>query len=94
MSSESLVSLLVKRSLGSKSYQRELELLCEEKTCKYQLETINCRLPITVRSTFLMAFSPDGKHVASTHGDHRIYICALRTGKLIQTLEGHSRTPW
>src|SRR5207249_1505905 len=51
-------------------------------------------LPSSVRSTFLMVFSPNGEKVASTHGDHKIYISLIRTGKMIQTLEGHPRTPW
>lgn len=34
------------------------------------------------------------KLVASTHGDHNIYITELSSGKLINTLRGHPRTPW
>ncbi|KAL3179060.1 hypothetical protein MRX96_038306 [Rhipicephalus microplus] len=41
-----------------------------------------------------MAFSPDCTKVASTHGDHRIHVCEVATGKLAHTLEGHPRTPW
>lgn len=32
--------------------------------------------------------------MASTHGDHKIYISEVRTGRVVQTLEGHPRTPW
>lgn len=45
-------------------------------------------------STISVAFSPDNKSLASTHGDHTIKISCTHTGKLIRTLEGHPRTPW
>jgi WD40 repeat protein len=32
--------------------------------------------------------------VASTHGNHKIYITDLTTGKNIRILSGHPRTPW
>ena len=45
-------------------------------------------------STISIAFSPDGKTMASTHGDHTVKITCCMTGKLLQTLVGHPRTPW
>ncbi|KAG9508724.1 Activating molecule in BECN1-regulated autophagy protein 1, partial [Fragariocoptes setiger] len=71
-----------------------LELMSEDKASRYRLEETYCSIPGSVKSTFLITFSPDGQRVASTHGDHRIYICDLITGKLLETLEGHPRTPW
>lgn len=53
-----------------------------------------CEMPGTPRSTFLMVFSPDGTKVASTHGNHNIYVTDLKSGKNIRTLVGHPRTPW
>jgi WD40 repeat protein len=47
-----------------------------------------------VRSTFLMVFSPDRTMMASTHGDHNIYVTEVKTGRCLQTLKGHPRTPW
>ncbi|XP_076237228.1 uncharacterized protein LOC143180996 isoform X2 [Calliopsis andreniformis] len=32
--------------------------------------------------------------MASTHGNHNIYITEVTTGKNIRTLSGHPRTPW
>ena len=32
--------------------------------------------------------------MASTHGNHNVYVTDLTTGKNIQTLSGHPRTPW
>lgn len=32
--------------------------------------------------------------VASTHGNHNVYITDLTSGKNIRTLSGHPRTPW
>lgn len=74
--------------------RKQLELLCEDKISRYKFEEVHCSIPSSVKSTFIMTFSPDGQRVASTHGDHRIYICDLNTGKLLDTLEGHPKTPW
>jgi WD40 repeat protein len=46
------------------------------------------------RSTFLIVFSPDRTMMASTHGDHNIYVTETKTGRCLQTLKGHPRTPW
>ncbi len=45
-------------------------------------------------STISVAFSPDAQTMASTHGDHTIKITSTNTGNLLQTLDGHPRTPW
>lgn len=45
-------------------------------------------------STISIAFSPDAHTMASTHGDHTVKITSCGTGILLQTLEGHPRTPW
>nr|CAD7437863.1 unnamed protein product [Timema bartmani] len=41
-----------------------------------------------------MVYSPDGTKVASTHGNHNVYVTDLKTGKNLNTLSGHPRTPW
>lgn len=51
-------------------------------------------MPGMSRSTFLMVFSADGTKVASTHGNHNIYVTDIRSGRNIRTLIGHPRTPW
>ncbi|XP_059481426.1 activating molecule in BECN1-regulated autophagy protein 1-like [Neocloeon triangulifer] len=51
-------------------------------------------IPPMTRSTFLMVFSPNGKLVASTHGDHIIYVSEVATGRCVRQLSGHPRTPW
>ena len=48
----------------------------------------------TAISTISTAFSPDGRTLASTHGDHTVKITCCHTGALIRNLEGHPRTPW
>ena len=48
----------------------------------------------TAISTISISFSPDGRTVASTHGDHTVKITCCNTGTLIRNLEGHPRTPW
>uniref|UniRef100_A0A7S2P0E3 Anaphase-promoting complex subunit 4 WD40 domain-containing protein n=1 Tax=Leptocylindrus danicus TaxID=163516 RepID=A0A7S2P0E3_9STRA len=45
-------------------------------------------------STICVAFAPDGSTLASTHGDHTVKITCCATGRLIQSMEGHPRTPW
>lgn len=45
-------------------------------------------------STISIASSPDGRTIASTHGDHTVKISCCNTGALIRSLEGHPRTPW
>ena len=45
-------------------------------------------------STISVAFSTDGDALASTHGDHTVKITCCHSGRLLQTLEGHPRTPW
>jgi activating molecule in BECN1-regulated autophagy protein 1 len=53
-------------------------------------------LPASSRavSTISVAFSPDGQTMASTHGDHTVKLSCCTTGRLLQSLEGHPRTPW
>lgn len=45
-------------------------------------------------STISIAFSSDGRTLASTHGDHTVKISCCNTGALVRSLEGHPRTPW
>ncbi|XP_045471947.1 uncharacterized protein LOC123678778 isoform X2 [Harmonia axyridis] len=95
----SLIKNLEERSLGclkknvsSKEYR---ELIAEELLIeKEKYDELRCDIPGMPRSTFLMVFSPDGTKVASTHGNHSIYITDIRTGKNLNTLVGHPRTPW
>ncbi|XVF81094.1 hypothetical protein PTKIN_Ptkin15bG0128700 [Pterospermum kingtungense] len=53
-----------------------------------------CPLVPPPRSTIAAAFSPDGRTLASTHGDHTVKIVDYQTGKCLKVLNGHRRTPW
>ncbi|KAF7818487.1 Activating molecule in BECN1-regulated autophagy protein 1 isoform A [Senna tora] len=53
-----------------------------------------CPLLPPPRSTIAAAFSPDGKVLASTHGDHTVKIIDCETGSCLKVLIGHRRTPW
>ncbi|XP_068665485.1 uncharacterized protein [Aristolochia californica] len=53
-----------------------------------------CPLVPPPRSTIAAAFSPDGKILASTHGDHTVKIIDCQTGRCLKVLSGHRRTPW
>ncbi|CAH1105696.1 unnamed protein product [Psylliodes chrysocephalus] len=82
----------VRKNVRSKE---SIELFAEEEFIrKKDFSEMRCEMPGIPRSTFLMVFSPDGSRVASTHGNHNIYITDLRNGKNIKTLVGHPRTPW
>ncbi|XP_022254227.1 activating molecule in BECN1-regulated autophagy protein 1-like isoform X2 [Limulus polyphemus] len=89
------VSVLFHREHGNTtSGGSTLQGIAEYKAATSEQEEMHCKLPASVRSTFLTAFSPDGTKVASTHGDHKIYVCDVKTGHLLHVLEGHPRTPW
>ncbi|CAH0769938.1 unnamed protein product [Bemisia tabaci] len=81
------------RSQGAK-VAKEFEWAAEDIFVQKSLNEHKFELPENARSTFLMVFSPDGKIVASTHGNHSIYVTDVRTCKTIRTLNGHPRTPW
>lgn len=90
----STLELLGERQTHARRPQVPLQRYAEDKAAHFELEEMVCKLPVSVRSTFLMVFSPNGAQVASTHGDHKIYVCQVSTGRLLNTLEGHPRTPW
>ena len=71
-----------------------IDELAENKLIDRDFDVVQCSLGGPTRSTFLMVFSPDKSLMASTHGDHNIYVSAVRSGACVQTLKGHPRTPW
>ncbi|XP_017769522.1 PREDICTED: uncharacterized protein LOC108557506 isoform X2 [Nicrophorus vespilloides] len=87
-----------KRNLGIRNGAHKtkfhMQAKAEDELIKKQFKELRCEMPGMPRSTFLMVFSPDGTKVASTHGNHNIYVSDVRTGKHIKTLVGHPRTPW
>ncbi|KAK7345713.1 hypothetical protein VNO77_16323 [Canavalia gladiata] len=60
----------------------------------WHLSAKYCPLFPPPRSTIAAAFSPDGKVLASTHGDHTVKIIDCETGNCLKVLVGHRRTPW
>ena len=60
----------------------------------HHLSAKYCPLLPAPRSTIAAAFSPDGKVLASTHGDHTVKIIDCETGRCLKVLVGHMRTPW
>ncbi|XAR61031.1 hypothetical protein NMG60_11034608 [Bertholletia excelsa] len=60
----------------------------------HHLSAKYCPLVPPPRSTIAAAFSPDGKKLASTHGDHTVKIIDCQTGHCLKVLRGHRRTPW
>ncbi|GBP66568.1 Activating molecule in BECN1-regulated autophagy protein 1 [Eumeta japonica] len=80
--------------LNYPSNKSVIENVAEDVLVKKCLNIRCCDLPGYPRSTFLMVFSPDGTKVASTHGNHNVYVSELASGKHVQILKGHPRTPW
>lgn len=95
------VALDLIRGLEDRSYSRFRKSKAshgvfaeDELVRKRAYDELHCEMPGQPRSTFLMVFSPDGTKVASTHGNHNIYVTDIKSGKNIRTLVGHPRTPW
>ncbi|XP_008209664.1 serine-rich adhesin for platelets isoform X3 [Nasonia vitripennis] len=96
--SQNVLRNLMLRDCGLRTTHRtstkEFEPIAETNFILKKLKELKCDLPGVPRTTFLMVFSPDGTKVASTHGNHKIYITDLTTGKNVRILSGHLRTPW
>lgn len=90
---KNIVLLLSARQLGLIA-NKELEVQGEDRCARAALQQHFCRVPEGVRSTFVIAFSPQGDVVASAHGDHKIHVFDVKHGRKLRTLCGHSRTPW
>ena len=75
--------------------ERQAQEAAEERLAGRELKVSECELKgRQTRSAFLVVFSPDRDLMASTHGDHNIYVSRVSNGKCISTLKGHPRTPW
>jgi activator-of-BECN1-regulated-autophagy protein 1 len=95
-SRSNLLSILAGREANvrvSKRDRRSLPSWLERDMLK-KLSGVYCKLKPPPRSTIAAAFSPDGKYLASTHGDHTVKIICCRTGECLNVLPGHRRTPW
>ncbi|KAL0414158.1 UNVERIFIED_CONTAM: Eukaryotic translation initiation factor 3 subunit I [Sesamum radiatum] len=77
----------------AKDARQELRSWAEAESLLH-LSAKYCPLLPPPRSTIAAAFSPDGKTLASTHGDHTVKIIDCPTGKCLKVLSGHRRTPW
>ena len=78
------------RQQAERIFKRELsELRCASRCAAEYLD-----LPATTKSTISVAFSPDTKRFASTHGDHTVKVIDFESGRVAATLVGHPRTPW
>lgn len=96
----SLARILAQRELagsGALTASVDETLIAEERLLNQpEFAVTSCRLngPVSTKSAYLVVFSPDRSLMASTHGDHAIYICRVQTGQRVRTLQGHPRTPW
>ncbi|WCJ38241.1 Transducin family protein / WD-40 repeat family protein [Euphorbia peplus] len=83
----------VPKSEPARDAKRGLISWVEAESLKH-LAAKYCPLVPPPRSTIAAAFSPDGKTLASTHGDHTVKIIDCHTGNCLKVLSGHRRTPW
>ncbi|KAG8372798.1 hypothetical protein BUALT_Bualt12G0104500 [Buddleja alternifolia] len=81
------------KSESAKDVRQELLSWAEAESLLH-LSANYCPLLPPPRSTIAAAFSPDGKTLASTHGDHTVKIIDCQTRKCLKVLSGHRRTPW
>ncbi|KAF1790863.1 WD40-repeat-containing domain [Phytophthora cactorum] len=89
---QNIASVLLRREFGGSRRQKTVRAIGEDKEENFWAESESAAK--TTKSTISIAISPDGKTFASTHGDHTVKIICIETGKVIQTLVGHPRTPW
>lgn len=107
--SVSLIKPLAYREIRGSSFviKRAIEYCIEAATLlrKCMVSILNLNLenslaqfdfptPPDAKSTISASFSSDGTLLASSHGDHTIKIFSTSSGRLLQTLKGHFRTPW
>ena len=78
------------RQQAERIFRRELS----ELRCASHCRAEYLALPPTTKSTISVAFSPDLKRFASTHGDHTVKVVDFESGRVAATLVGHPRTPW
>ncbi|CAH0491312.1 unnamed protein product [Peronospora farinosa] len=99
---QNIASILLRREFGGARRQKPVRSVGEDREEHFWAESESAfkhqsryfELPQTTKSTISIAISPDGKTFASTHGDHTVKIVCIETGKVIQILVGHPRTPW
>ncbi|CAI5723987.1 unnamed protein product [Hyaloperonospora brassicae] len=99
---QNIACVLLRREFGGARRQKTVRAVGEDREENFWAEGESAfkhqsryfELPQTTKSTISIAISPDGKTFASTHGDHTVKIICIETGKVIQTLVGHPRTPW
>uniref|UniRef100_H3HAW5 Uncharacterized protein n=1 Tax=Phytophthora ramorum TaxID=164328 RepID=H3HAW5_PHYRM len=99
---QNIANVLLRREFGGSRRQQTVRAVGEDREENFWAESESAakhqsryfELPQTTKSTISIAISPDGKTFASTHGDHTVKIICIETGKVLQTLVGHPRTPW
>ncbi|KAL1808600.1 hypothetical protein ACET3Z_025590 [Daucus carota] len=91
--SKSNVNSAVLRGEAARDVRRSLISWVEAESLRH-FTAKYCPLLPPPRSTIAAAFSPDGKTLASTHGDHTVKIIDCQTGRCLKVLSGHRRTPW
>ncbi|XP_076652594.1 uncharacterized protein LOC143358934 isoform X2 [Halictus rubicundus] len=95
--SQNILRYLMHRDFGLCAVHKsraQIDFIAETLLVLKSHKKLKYNLPGVPKATFLMVSSPDGTKMASTHGNHNIYITEVTTGKHIKTLVGHPRTPW
>eukprot|EP00899_Mesostigma_viride_P018747 jgi/Mesvir1/26874/Mv20613-RA.3 len=89
-----LTRLLTDSGSGRKcNFRAALENWVEDDSLRH-CSTVTILLRPPPSSTIAVAYSPSGRLVATSHGDHSIRISCATRGTCLKTLMGHTRTPW
>lgn len=76
------------------SHEAKLTGIAEKMFAGGNFLPIDFPLSENVSSTISIAIAPDGKTVASTHGDHTVKVFDYLLGHTLRQFQGHPRTPW
>ncbi|XP_067945731.1 activating molecule in BECN1-regulated autophagy protein 1A-like [Watersipora subatra] len=78
---------------NGRSLTKWLETWLEEKATKGALAK-ECSLVGDPVAIFIIALSHDGRYMALLNRDHTVRIVNVASGRAVQTLKGHPRSPW
>lgn len=81
------------RALHGAVHHRNANCVAEDKAAVASKNKPCCQATSS-KATFLIVFNKDGCKMASLHGDHTIKVTDVSSGRHLQTLHGHPRTPW
>ena len=89
-----VLEILRRRETSSQRHEIDIVDSFEKSFASGNFVPITFPLSQNAVSTIAIAISPDGRTIASTHGDHTVKIFHYLSGRLFREFRGHPRTPW